>query len=682
MKLQFKRTQMKPTDASVLFFLVVTLVFTFNFKENIFSSAADSFFDYFQTDGESLVVGRLALSEQNGLTDHAGFLGWTHPMPETDNKYIFQYQAYQNGLEFNRYEGYYSQPGMQAFLFGLACKVTGLKGEKALACFRWIVSFCTALAFTAFLAWIMSCWGWPATVFTFICLLFSQWITVYGRNLFWVLSAFYLPFLVGLGWLHSGEQKSKHPLLFTFLLMFVSMFIKVLLTGFEYITTVMIMAVVPWAFYAIDRRWDTRKIIKSLLMAGGGVLSAVIAGIAWLTVQLSALSDSLKEGISYIAWSFGKRTHGLAGEDYDPVFQRSIESSQWEVLSAYLNDHALHMAHWFENPLPKTLSIVPFSFCILCFAMISYIALSSETIRQNKPFYRRQTALTVTLWLSLLAPLSWFVIFKGHSYIHTHMNPIVWYMPFMLFGFVLAGSTGWYLLRHAVQKRDIPEKAAQTTQTTRISRIIWVIRSKRKLGIYVLSGLVFVILLRLFVVEIVSISGSSMENSLHSGDRILVNKLSYGGRLPRRVADIPIVNIFTWSDRFRLADDARNWPYRRLKGYTDIRRNDIVVFDRPNQSAPLIKRIVGLPGETVELRSGTLWINNVRIETPSDVISGSRTDTLPDTGGWTWNDYGPFHLPDNHRKGYFVLGDNRDISIDSRHFGYITEADIVGKASF
>lgn len=57
------------------------------------------------------------------------------------------------------------------------------------------------------------------------------------------------------------------------------------------------------------------------------------------------------------------------------------------------------------------------------------------------------------LWVSITAPLSWFIIFKGHSYLHTHMNPIVWYMPFMLLGFVLTGSTCRYILQGAKRRR-------------------------------------------------------------------------------------------------------------------------------------------------------------------------------------------------------------------------------------
>jgi len=444
---------MKIRNDIVLFFVTVIFTFTLNFKANVFNSAADSFFDYFQTDGESLVVGRLLLTEEKGLSEHAGFLGWTHPEPDVNNKYRFQFDAFHNRLEFANFEGYYSQPGMQSFLFGLICKITGWNGFSGLEKLRWIVSFCTAFAFATFLYWVKLNWGIATTILTFVCLIFSQWITVYGRNLFWVLSAFYIPFLMALFWLHQGEQKSKHPLLFTFMMMFFSVFIKFLLTGFEYMTTVMVMAVIPWVFYAIDKQWDMKKTVRSVLAACGGVLTAVISGVVWLSAQYAALTGSFRDGLEFILWSFGKRAHGLSEYVYDAVYEQSIQSNQWEVLLRYLNDHAFHVLHWFDNPSWRHVCIINFTFCIIFFIVINIVTLSVETIRRDKAFYRRQKALIATLWASLLAPLSWFIIFKGHSAIHTHMNPIVWYMPFMLFGFILTWSTSCRLLNDLFLKR-------------------------------------------------------------------------------------------------------------------------------------------------------------------------------------------------------------------------------------
>ena len=434
---------------TILFFLIVAIAFTFNFKANFYRSAADGFFNYFQLDGESLVIGRLLLTNEKGFTEHAGFLGWTHPEPDTNNKYQFQYEAFEKGLDFDNYEGYYSQPGVQAFLQGIICRITGWKGYDGVDKLRWIVSFFTALAFTIFLYWVFMNWGLATTVGVFVLIIFSQWITVYGRNLFWVFSAFYIPFLTALCWLHQGEPKSRYPLKITFLLMFGSIFIKFLLTGFEFMTTVMVMAVTPWVFYAVDRQWDVKKTVRGGMAACGGVLAAVFAGAIWLAAQYGAMTGTFRNGIDYLLWSFGKRTHGSSLYTYDDFLERSTQSSQWEVIARYLNNHAFHVRHWFGNSVYEFVGIVNFAFCILFFFVMSYVALSSETIRKDEAFRRRQKALVWTLWASLTAPMSWFVIFKGHSYIHFHMNAIIWYMPFMLFGFILTCNTFCYLIRHA-----------------------------------------------------------------------------------------------------------------------------------------------------------------------------------------------------------------------------------------
>ena len=455
---------MKKGFVNGLLFLTVIIALTFNFKKNLYQSAADSFFDWFQMDGESLVVGRLLLNDKNGFADQAGFLGWTHPEPDAASKFWFQYDAYQKGLDFASFEGYHSHPGGQAFVFSVICKITGWHGEVALERFRWMVSFFTALAFALFLYWVLLNWGPATTVGVFVLIIFSQWITVHGRNLFWVLSAFYVPFLTALFWLHRCEKKGADcksvqtekgtdcksmrtgKVLITFLLMSVSFFIKFLFTGFEYVTTAMVMAVVPWVFYAIDRQWDVKKTVRSAMAACCGVLAAVVAGVLWLSAQHAVLKGSFKDGLEYILWSFGKRAHGLPQYDYGAYFEQKIQSGQWEVIAKYSVNHAFHVRHWFNSPVWQYVSVINFAFCILFFIVMSYVSLALKTIRKDTAFHRRQKALVWTLWASLLAPLSWFVIFKGHAADHLHMAPIVWYMPFMLFGFVLTCSTLYKLL--------------------------------------------------------------------------------------------------------------------------------------------------------------------------------------------------------------------------------------------
>ncbi|MDR2039845.1 MAG: signal peptidase I [Bacteroidales bacterium] len=600
-------------------------------------------------------------------------MGRIEPTQEGVNPYWYQYEAFQNLYSFESYEAYYSQSAFQSFVYGLICFATGLSGDPALDYFKWLVSVFTAFMFTLFVMWVQCRWGWVTALFVLITICFSQWVTAFGRNLFWVLGAFYLPFVCALWYLQKYKSAGKHPLRVTFWLMFVTMLLKCLLTGFEYITTAMIMAVTPWVFYAVADRWGWRQFLRQAVVASCGTLTAVMSAIALLTLQLSVVMGSLGEGFRYIVWSFGKRSYGGGGA-FDPVFIESQNSSQWDVLAAYWNGFALDISHWFGSPLWKMLSSISFGYCIVLFAGVSLVVFLSKTIRQNSAFFRQQLALTAMLWVSLLAPLSWFIIFKGHSYLHTHMNHIVWHMPFMLLGATLTGSTLWFLMKNSFQV----SKARQVDKTSSVERV-----PAKKIVLWCLIGLATVVLLRLLVFEPVRVSGKSMEHTLTIGDWVVVNKLRYGARFPRSIADIPIVNVLTWNEDIREADRNRSWPYRRVPGYADIRRNDIVVFIRPGEGQ-LVKRVVGLPGEQLEIRAGKIRINSGQKDDVPGVVPGIRNDTLLQPEGWTWNDYGPVLIPeaqDGHRE-YFVMGDNRDNSIDSRHFGLISEEQIIGRLSF
>ena len=171
----------------------------------------------------------------------------------------------------------------------------------------------------------------------------------------------------------------------------------------------------------------------------------------------------------------------------------------------------------------------------------------------------------------------------------------------------------------------------------------------------IIVAVLLALFIRVEVVEAFRIPSGSMQPTLLIGDHLLVSKSAYGVKLP-------------FTDRV-------------LAPVGEPRRGDVVVFRFPGASDPLIKRVIGLPGETIALRDKMVYINGKKLDDPWGRHADLRT--LPP--GVSSRDYfGPVTVPRNQ---YFVMGDNRDQSYDSRLWnggrgGFVPRRDILGRAVF
>lgn len=147
---------------------------------------------------------------------------------------------------------------------------------------------------------------------------------------------------------------------------------------------------------------------------------------------------------------------------------------------------------------------------------------------------------------------------------------------------------------------------------------------------------------------------SSMESALFPKDRLAVNKIVYF-----RLDATRLENVVGFD---RLFEGGEN-----LFFFHEPERGEIIVFKSPEEpDKDFVKRVVGLPGETVALINGTVFIDGAEIEEPISVIK--------DTSSMR-----PILVPED---SYFVLGDNRNYSSDSRYWGSVPIKNIIGKVSF
>jgi signal peptidase I len=132
--------------------------------------------------------------------------------------------------------------------------------------------------------------------------------------------------------------------------------------------------------------------------------------------------------------------------------------------------------------------------------------------------------------------------------------------------------------------------------------------------IILIAVFLLAISVRVFLFEIYTIPSGSMEDTLITGDIVLVNKLQVGPRMPKSPFEVPWINLlFYLNKNARAQMDVTWWNYHRLKGFNPIRRNDIIVFNRHDF---FIKRCIALPGDSLAIKDGVVAINRQILAMP------------------------------------------------------------------
>ena len=185
----------------------------------------------------------------------------------------------------------------------------------------------------------------------------------------------------------------------------------------------------------------------------------------------------------------------------------------------------------------------------------------------------------------------------------------------------------------------------------------------------VVMALALFLFIRTFLMQTYVITSGSMENTLLVGDMLVVNRLAIGSRIPGTGIRIP--------------------------GYSEPRRGDVLVFDPHHEvDMMLVKRLMGLPGDTLEMRNGTLFLNDAPLDEPYLNEHRGQDDRSPDMA-WqrehlvagvdresyspSRHHWGPIVVPDGY---YLMLGDNRDQSLDSRYWGLLETWRVEGRVLF
>src|SRR5262245_2990871 len=169
--------------------------------------------------------------------------------------------------------------------------------------------------------------------------------------------------------------------------------------------------------------------------------------------------------------------------------------------------------------------------------------------------------------------------------------------------------------------------------------------------------IIFVLVFTSFVAQATQVPTGSMKPTILVGDHFFLDKIAFPGNYPKAIR-----------------------PYLPKRA---IRQGDIIAFKSPtDKKIPFVKRVIGLPGDTIEIKSKNVYVNGQKLNEPYKIhvdsgIYGNDAWTPQDLA--TRDNYGPQTVPPDN---FFVMGDNRDDSSDSRFWGYVDRNSIIGKPLF
>jgi len=326
-------------------------------------------------------------------------------------------------------------------LFSILDKIVPLTPNEKLHLFHMLTSLFSAFSLTAIILWFYWEFGLLAGLFVLASVVLSQWLVVFGRNLWWSMWAFYLPMVAVMHYLRDNRAHTKSLSIKFGRLVFITVFIKCLFNGYEYITTTLIMMIVPLVYYSILYKLSFYKFRRNLFAAALSTCLAILLSLFILCFQISSVTGSLLNGVDHIVSALNVRTYADPSR-FHLNYKPSLESNTATVIVKYLTGTFFDL----NNIVPTSkLFVSSFIFKIRYLYLISLFLLMSVFLffRRNRCVSEKEKqsnlALIFAAWVSILAPLSWFIIFKSHSYIHVHINYIVWQMPFTLFGFAVCG---------------------------------------------------------------------------------------------------------------------------------------------------------------------------------------------------------------------------------------------------
>ncbi len=418
---------------SLFLFVVITFLLQLSFNYNFFNAANDSFFKDHQKDSEALVIGKI-INSQNGSLFNSQLLSWYGSVDNTYDVYL------NDKISEDKIINYNQSFGFQGYFYSILNKflsIFSLTSKNKLDIMYFLTSLAMSLTFTIFILLVKKEFGVFTAIILLIGVIYSQWLVVFAKNLYWMTFFLFLPFVYSWYILKKEESNISQNLSKSFYgFIFLMIYLKSL-SGFEYLSTIFISLGIPFIYFYFKNNWKFKELFKRLLYIYISAFAAFFISVFTFLLQKKLILGSFEQAFLMLVQIVQYRTYGNSDNYTNPLIKKSLESNIEEVILKYWDGNIFDLQSIFGK-----FQFITFREIILLFIIIVliYIILNFKNMLKDK-FSKEQKSLLYVTIISSLAPLSWYVLAKAHSYVHTHMNHILWYLPLLLLIFIFIGLT-------------------------------------------------------------------------------------------------------------------------------------------------------------------------------------------------------------------------------------------------
>ena len=422
------------------------------FKWNLFHTADTGFFDQFDLFSESLVLAKIESTEPQAVAATIPQAGLMIAGPNAG----VVYEAF-NGLAnggapgATSYMSYVSNLGLQGFLFSGAYRV----GCTSIGCLETLASGLTALALLGFALLLGTITSRSFAGTFFVVAVVSPWIVAVARNLYWMPSTWFLPAIAAICYVRSTSRRQR-------VISLVALFACYALRfgmGFEFITTITLLAaampLIAFAFHRNPRTTVLGAVRQSAIVIGVGVTAFVVVVIA---LAFDVGSGNPTAGFEYVWADATKRTYG--GNSDEPLTALSLQTPLSAVLAKYTIGWATDVVA-FGKGTSAELALAPQTMWLLILLAVGVVLVR---LWSRDVAGRRDLLL---LGVALVLPLSWFLMAKSHSAMHTGINFVLWYMLGIGTLMWLVGRALWDALTRLAHRALLVIRDAERSQDER-----------------------------------------------------------------------------------------------------------------------------------------------------------------------------------------------------------------------